>query len=188
MKKACFFLFVLLGKVGQAQTVAFSNEGFVNAVFHEVVDSTVAAYYLSASAYPCSFIKFDYNEWYTYALKEDVPIYILNELAEKSQLDAKPVYWRQEQLHAADCIDEEKIGAVFTTSLNTVSKKRNRNRVENKLVYFFSRPEFTADGQYGVIDMSYRCDNHLCGMGATFLFRQVNGKWRLVGRKLVWGS
>ena len=181
-------LFVLFCKAGIAQTITFSNEDFVNAVFHEVVDSNVSIYYLSASAYPCSFRKFDYDEWYTYALKEDVPIYILNELAEKSQLDAKPVYWRQEQLRAANCIDEEKISTVFTAAMNTLAKKRNRNQVENSVVYFFSRPEFTADGQYAVIDMSYRCDNHLCGMGATFLFRQLNGKWRVAGRKLVWSN
>lgn len=188
MKTACFFLVLLLCNTGHAQPIGFSKEDFVNAVFHEVVDSRVSAYYLSADAAPCSFKKFDYDEWYKYALKEDVPIYVLNELAERSMLDAKPVYWRQEQLHGAYCIDEKKIEALFTIAANTTVKRKNTSLPENKVVYFFSRPEFTADGQYAIIDMSYRCDSHLCGMGAVFLFRQINGKWSVVGRKLVWGN
>ena len=62
---------------GRAQQ-PLSNEDFVNAVAGLVVDSSFSQYYLFSAANPCSFKKFDYDEWYKYGLQEDVPVYILN--------------------------------------------------------------------------------------------------------------
>ena len=39
-----------------------------------------------------------------------------------------------------------------------------------------------------VIDIGFRCDDKQCGMGATYLFKQVNGKWIVAGRKSLWSS
>jgi hypothetical protein len=189
MKKAFLLLLVLFSKTGFAQNIPFSNEDFVNVVFRELVDSNFSTYYLSANAYPCSFKKFDYDEWYKYALKEDVPIYILNELAKNSFLDNSPRSWKQDKLIKAFCIDEEKIEALLVPGMQHEDRDtKNRKPRETNLVFYFSRPVFTGDYQYAVIDLSFRCDNHLCGMGATFLFKQVNGKWSVVGRKIAWGS
>jgi hypothetical protein len=36
--------------------------------------------------------------------------------------------------------------------------------------------------------MGFRCDDHQCGTGAAFLFKQVNGKWVIAGKKSLWSS
>jgi hypothetical protein len=202
MKRAFLVVMLFFSKHGSGQNIAVSKEDFVNAVFREVVDSSFSKYYLSVNARPCSFKKFDYDEWYKYALREDVPIYILNELAKNSFLDNRTGLWRQEKLIKANCIDEEKIEAILTAaakqednhSMTKAKEKpikrdtKNRQPAENNIVFYFSKPAFTSDYEYGVIDISFRCDDHFCGMGATFLFKQANGKWKIVGRKLIWGS
>ena len=187
MKKLILLLGVLIYKAGQAQNSPFSNEDFVNAVSRLVVDSSFSHYYLSANEAPCSFKKFDYDEWYKYALKEDVPIYILNELAKKSFLDGAPRSWQQGKLLNAFCIDEEKAKAMLAPAVKR-HVKNNGDKPGDKIVFYFSRPEFTDDYQYGIIDMGFRCDDRQCGMGATFLFKQVNGRWIPAGRKLAWGN
>jgi len=162
---------------GRAQ----SGEDFVNTIAKLVVDSNFSQYYLFSDATPCSFKKFDYDEWYKYGLKEDVPIYILNELAKKSFDDAAPRYWQQQKLLNAFCIGEENAKALL-------SSPQKKHRKANRVVYYFSRPEFTDDYQYAVIDLGFRCDDRQCGMGATFLFKQVNGKWTVAGKKMAWGN
>ena len=185
MKWLIVFLSFFNCAPGQAQQ-PLGGEDFVNAVASLVVDSSFSRYYLFSDATPCSFKKFDYDEWYKYGLKEDVPVYILNELAKKSFEDAAPRYWQQQKLLNAVCIDEENAKALFLPG----EKKPGKHPVsfENKVVYYFSRPEFTDDYQYAVIDLGFRCDNRQCGMGATFLFKQVNGKWIVAGRKIAWGN
>jgi len=177
MKWVIAFLLFFNFVPGRAQ----SGEDFVNVIAKLVVDSNFSQYYLFSSATPCSFKKFDYDEWYKYGLKKDVPIYILNELAKKSFEDAAPRYWQQQKLLNAFCIDEENA----KTLLSSPQKKHSK---ANRVVYYFSRPEFTDDYQYAVIDLGFRCDDQQCGMGATFLFKQVNGKWTVAGKKIAWGN
>jgi len=66
-----------------------SREAFVGAVAHVIVDNSFSRYYLSDQAYPCSLVKFDYDEWVKYALQEEVPIYILNEQASPKSTPAQ---------------------------------------------------------------------------------------------------
>ncbi|MEP6749696.1 MAG: hypothetical protein ABJB86_18305 [Bacteroidota bacterium] len=179
-------IFIYASSHGQNKPV--SNENFVNAVSKLVVDSTFSHYYLSAVAAPCSFKKFDYDEWYKYALKEDVPVYTLNELAKKSFLNNASLTWNQDELLHAFCIDEEKAKLILTQPVKRHVKNYDKEYGTDKVVYYFSQPSFTDDYQYAVIDMGFRCDDQQCGMGATFLFRQVNGVWKLAGRKLAWGN
>jgi hypothetical protein len=67
-------------------------------------------------------------------------------------------------------------------------KAWNRLPAAERTVFFFSRPLFTDDGRYAIIDLTYRCDGHLCGMGATCLFKQTAAGWKLIGRKVNWGG
>jgi hypothetical protein len=188
MKSFILFAALFIYKPGRAQNNAVSNEVFVNAVSKLVVDSSFSHYYLSDNAAPCSFKKFDYDEWYKYALNEDVPIYTLNELAKKSFLDNAPLRWHPEKLKNAFCVDDESAKAMLTQPVKRHIKNTVTAFNEDKFVFYFSRPEFTDDYGYAIIDMGFRCDNLQCGMGATFLFRQVNGKWKLAGRKIAWGN
>ncbi|MEO5591388.1 MAG: hypothetical protein ABIR15_20725 [Chitinophagaceae bacterium] len=188
MKGLILLLSFFIYRAGQAQNIPVSNEDFVNSISRLVVDSSFSHYYLSGNAAPCSFKKFDYDEWYKYGLTEDVPIYILNELAKKSFLDAAPHNWQQEELLKAFCIDEEKAKLLLKPPLKRHAKNQHLTIDADKIVYYFSRPEFTDDYQYAIIDMSFRCDDRQCGMGATFLFKQVNGKWIVAGKKILWSS
>jgi hypothetical protein len=182
-----------------------SAEAFVNQVFRTVVDSSFATYRLSINAYPCSFVKFEYDEWVKYALREEVPIYVLNELASKAFVDKAPCSWRPDSLAHAICIEEEKADSILDPywqrsvssnptglkpgKLNAAAQKAwLRLPAELRTVFYFSRPVFTADGVYAILDMDYHCDNRLCGMGSTCLFRRTVSGWRLAGRKLNWGS
>jgi len=188
MKWLVLLAVIVVYKTGSAQYSPVSNEDFVNEISKLVVDSNFSHYYLSSNEAPCSFKKFDYDEWYKYALTEDVPIYILNELAKKSFTDNAPLNWQQQKLQHAFCIDDEKAKEMLAWPAKRHVKNAANSSNEDKVVFYFSRPAFTNDYQYAIIDMGYRCDDLQCGMGATFLFRQLNGKWKIAGRKLVWGN
>ena len=83
MKRWLFILLLFMIKVGYAQSKPASNEDFINTIFPLVGDSNATHYYLFSDAHACSFKKYDYDEWYKYALNEDVPIYILEELGKE---------------------------------------------------------------------------------------------------------
>ncbi|MEP7279797.1 MAG: hypothetical protein ABI813_14200 [Bacteroidota bacterium] len=188
MKKFVLLLGFFVYKTGRAQFTPVSNEDFVNAVAGRVVDSSFSHYFLYALASPCSFKKFDYDEWYKYGLKEDIPIYVLNELAKNAFRDSAPLSWQPDHLSRAVCISEQKAAEVLVAVQNRHIKHTNSKSAENSIVFYFSRPVFTNDYQYAAIDMGFRCDDRQCGMGATFLFRCIDDKWKLAGKKLVWGN
>jgi hypothetical protein len=199
---------------GIAQTLP-SPEEFVNAIFQTVVDSSFSKYYLSEQAAPCSFVKFDYDEWVKYALRETVTMEVLNELAERSYNDRKPMSWRKERLGKAVCINEKKIDSILDPALDLrkdgtpavsgagamTDKERQRADIrqkkfihkqfikwsqlppEQRTVFFFSRPLFTGDGQYAIIDLDYRCDAQQCGAGSICLFHRQGTGWKLIGQK-----
>lgn len=188
MKAFILVLALFFSRAGYTQQPPLSAEAFINAVYAAVLDSNLSSYYLAADEAPCSFVKFDYDEWYKYGLDEDVPVYILQELAKKCFEDNAPRKWVADQLLNAVCIEEKEAGELLSAATKGPFRNTNKKSGEKNVVFSFSRPAFTDDGQYAVIDMSFRCDNRQCGMGATFLFRQVNGKWKLAGKKLAWSS
>ena len=161
-----------------------SDEAFINQVFHTVVDSSFSHYYLDEQAHSCSFVKYDYDEWLKYDLQEDVPIYTLNELAKNAYFDRKTCTWQQDQLVNAICIGQKKIDSLLSP---LVAHPRSGS-IPSNLVFYFSRPVFTDDGQYAILDMAYRCDNRLCGEGSTCLFRHTSSGWKLIGRRVRWGG
>jgi hypothetical protein len=187
MRKGLILFFLAIGGVmaadhsvcaQQAPSTVYSREEFLNQVFHTVVDSSLSRYYLFAEAMPCSFVKYNYEEWAKYSLQEDVPIYRLNELAEKSYHDRDLASWRQDSLLKAICV-----GTGASDSIGRLPTRPN-------VVFYFSRPEFTNDGQYAIIDLGFHCGAH-CGRSATYLFRRTGSgqpAWKMIGRKLNWVS
>jgi hypothetical protein len=213
MKRAFLLALLLYGhtrfSAALAQSSLPAKEVFVNQVFDMVVDSNFSAYYLSEQAYPCSFVKFDYDEWVKYGLHENVSIDVLNELAKKSYYDREPRRWQPDSLLKAFCVDEGKVDSILNPvpasvrepggGAGSVKKKQYREAerkwaawgrlpAQERTVYYFSRPLFTDVGDYAIMDMGYRCDLRQCGMGATCLFRRDITGWKMIGRMLRWGS
>jgi hypothetical protein len=183
-----------------------SPEEFINQVFHTVVDSSFSKYYLYAEATPCGFVKYDYDEWIKYHLVKDVPIYTLNELAGKCYHDRKLRYWRQDNLVKASCISTQKMDSILNPYGDLVrpsspakaqekavmqkEKAIAKMPAEEKVVFHFSRPEFTDDGQYAIVDLGFTC-GPLCGRSVTYLFRREgtgDSNWKMIGKRLNWVS
>ena len=181
-----------------------SNEQFVNAIFHTVVDSSFTAYYLFEQADTCRFLKYNYDEWSVYILKEPVSIVILNELAGKVFASKEPYRWKRDRLSAAICIDRKKADSVINFSadiladhtltrrqLDKAMKQRTqqweRLPTQEKIVFSFSRPQFTDDGQYAVIDLNFVC-GAACGNGFTCLFRLTSTGWKLIAKYSNWSA
>jgi hypothetical protein len=150
-----------------------SKEEFVNTIFHTVVDSSFSTYYLIQQSDTCRFVKFNYEDWTQYTLKEPVSIVILNELAEKVYLSKGPYFWRKEQLQKAICISNKQADSVLFYGKATV--------------FSFSQPQFTDDGQYAVIDLNFVC-GRTCGQGLTCLFRLTPAGWKRIAKYTNWNA
>jgi len=151
-----------------------SPEEFVNAIYPTVVDSTFNHYYLVMGTDSCRFLKYDYDEWIKYHLREPLTVNILNELSEKVYLSRYPYFWKQPRLQKAICVTRKQADSLL------MDKK--------DVVFSFSLPQFTDDGQYAVIDLNLLC-GPLCGQGITFIFRlSTGGDWVLVGKDVNWSS
>jgi hypothetical protein len=208
MRKGLILLLLVAGAVISALS-SFSrgpsDEDFINQIFHTVVDSIAGRYYLCDRAGPCSFVRYDYDEWIKYDLQETVPIYTLNELAKNSWSDRRSCTWQQDRLIDAACISEGKADSMLDPvpgprpdSITPSARQKraiarkwaawSRLPVVAHTVYYFSRPAFTDDGQYAILDMDFRCDARECGQGATCLFRHTSSGWRLIGKRVRWGG
>ena len=180
------------------QSTGFSKEVFVNEISHIVVDSSFSCFYLWQTARPCRFKKFDYEQLIKYALKEMVPLPVLNELAMHVLEDSLEVRWQQPELSRARCIGEEQIRDILNPGwkaryIYNPDRKQKKRAIkkamadweekppEEKMVFFFSKPVFTNDMQYAVIDLDLRCDTHECGRLSTCFFRRSQDHWVLVG-------
>ncbi|HTQ64180.1 MAG TPA: hypothetical protein VMI12_05255 [Puia sp.] len=205
MNKVVFLLFIFFCQSGFSQSGQISKEEFLNEIFNQVADSNFSKFYLIHEASPCSFKRYDYGEWVKYGLKENITIDILNELAKKSYLDTSTNNWNQDGLTKAICIERKQASAILD-SANDMERKEavakgkkkkiireelnewNKKPPEEKLVFYFSKPEFTDDLQYAVINVVYRCDDKACGMGATYLFSRTDHDWKVAGKMISWGN
>lgn len=150
-----------------------SPEEFINSVDTTIIPKDVKRYYLIAGADSCRFVKYDYDRWIQYVLKEPLPVNILNELAGKVYLSRYPYLWRQGKLDKALC--------VTGSQADSLIRKGN-------VFFSFSLPQFTDDGQFAVIDCNFHCGS-LCGQGMTYIFRlTTQGQWRLIGACANWIS
>ncbi|MDP4148860.1 MAG: hypothetical protein Q8943_05545 [Bacteroidota bacterium] len=169
MRKGLILLFLAACGAASAQPIP-SKEAFLNEVYCHIVDSTASGFYLSRDAYPCGFIKYNYEEWFKYNLKEYVPIYILDELAEKCYRDRRHATWQQDSLAEAVCV----------SPLAGDSIKHPH--------FDLSKPEFTDDGRYAIIDVVIHCGRG-CTSGYTCLFRRIGpAAWKIIGNLLNWAS
>jgi hypothetical protein len=158
-----------------------SPEEFVNAICHTVVDSTLSNYYLLRGADTCRFVRYDYDEWSKYHLLESVPISILNELAEKVYLSRYPYSWKQHALPTATLITSRQADSLLYLN------PPNGDGTSRHLVFSFSLPQFTDDGQYAVIDLNMVCGGH-CGLGSTYIFHLTSKGWKLIGAYRNWSA
>jgi hypothetical protein len=179
-----------------------SPEVFVNDVLPTIIGSSFPKYYLIKGADTCRFEKFDYDEWVKYHLQETVPISVLNELSYKVHLANQPYYWQQNRLQKAVCIAAYQADSLLFQwdslrhyAAHTRKERAQHERylrqwdqlpVQEKRIYSLSRPQFTDDGQYAVIDVNWKVDA-LLGGGFTFLFRRTTKGWQCIGSKLNWG-
>jgi hypothetical protein len=194
MKIFAFHILVLL----QSSLFTQSKEEFVNQVSGLVVDSSFTKFYLSEFARPCRFRRFDYGQLNQYGLKETVPLEILNELSRRVYEDKADLYWVSGKLSRAICLDDEQAQNIlnptrifrYDARLSETERKKaikktrkqwDKKPLEDKLVYYFSRPEFTDDHQYAVINLDFRCDDHECGQFLTYIFRKEQDHWKTVG-------
>jgi len=171
-----FLVAVLTGISAYPQEGARQRPGqeeFVNAVFRTVVDSSYSSYYLIQQSDTCRFVKFNYEDWAQYTLKEPVSIVILNELAEKVYHSKGPYFWRKELLKKAICISNKQADSVLFHGKATV--------------FSFSQPQFTDDGRYAVIDLNFVC-GRACGEGFTCLFRLTATGWKLIAKYNNWSA
>src|ERR1700744_2946927 len=90
-----------------------SPEEFLNAVFPTVVDSSFEHYYLVAGTDSCRFLKYSYDEWIKYYLKEPIAFNILNELSEKVYLSRYPYFWKQPHLQKAILVTRKQADSVL---------------------------------------------------------------------------
>ena len=182
------FVFCLISYSATSQKTATgadipSPEEFVNAVYTSVVDSNFDHYYLVAGTDSCRFLKYNYDEWAQYHLKEPLSFNILNELSEKVYLSRYPYFWKQPHLDKAICITRKQADSVLARNPPFAHRPASAN-----LVFSFSLPQFTDDGQFAVIDMNMIC-GQVCGTGRTFIFRlTTTGQWKLVGQYTNWSS
>ena len=182
MRIICLFLFGSITFAGQvraqvpARPSAPSNEEFVNETIKKYGSQDLSGYYLVAGADTCRFEKFDYDEWVKYYLQESVPLIILNELAYKVHTTREPYYWKQDKLKNAICI-----------SAKTADSLIDLPAGQGKEIFSISRPFFTDDGQYAVMDVNL-IGKPGSGGGMTFLYRHKKDGWHVVGAKQNWGQ
>ncbi len=160
-----------------------SPEEFVNAVYTTIVDSTFGHYYLLVGTDSCRFLKYNYDDWIQYHLKEPLPFNIMNELSEKVYLSRYPYFWKQQHLDKAICITRKQADSIL--ALNPTF---NHQPSSNNVIFSFSLPQFTDDGQFAVIDLNLVC-GQVCGFGYTCIYRlTTTGEWKLVGQYTNWSS
>jgi hypothetical protein len=165
-----------------------TKEEFVNAIFRTVVDSSYSSYYLIRQSDTCRFVKFNYEEWAQYTLKEPVSIVILNELAEKVYHSKGPYFWRKDQLQKAICIsNKEADSVIFYGSRVPKDRSPAKKQPGKTMIFSYSQPQFTDDGQYAVIDLNFVC-GLACGEGSTCLFRLTPSGWKLIAKYTNWSA
>lgn len=161
-----------------------SPEEFVNAVYTTVVHGDFGHYYLVAGTDSCRFLKYNYDDWVKYYLREPLPLQTLNELSEKVYLSSSlPYFWKQQHLNKAICITRKQADSILDLNPTFAHKPGSTN-----IVYSFSLPQFTDNGEFAVIDMNMIC-GQVCGTGSTFIFQLTTaGEWKLIGQRVNWSS
>jgi len=182
-----------------------SKENFVNEISSLVIDSSFSGYYLLEEANPCNFKRFDYDEWVKYGLQQSVPFLELNELSYNASLDTTRDLWIARNLSRAICISPRQAQVLLDPareikedSTLSASQKKKRIRkimedwvkkpLEQRVVYYISKPAYTNDHHFAVVNVVYRCDDRGCGLGATYLFSQGDGGWTIAGKLVSWSD
>jgi hypothetical protein len=203
MNKVLPFVMLLYHQTLPAQSLPCSKEAFVNAVDSIIIDSRRSGYYLLEEACPCSFRKYNYDEWVKYGLREKMDFSLLNELSKNAYEDKAPGKWDQAKLRRAKCISKPQARALLNPLQATDNPRQSTTKQEqrklrkqwrrwykqpvaNRLVYYFSKPGFSDDLHYAVMDFTCRCDDKECGMSATYIFQRKDRNWEVAGELIKW--
>ena len=194
-----------------AQTIP-SKEAFLNEVFSQLTDSAVTTtvagqpsfrYFLGTDARPCGFIKYNYDEWIKYNLKEVVPINVLDELAGKCYHDHPHASWDQDSLFGAVCVGSAQFDSimnpirslpdgVWTKQQQRIARRRTKAWLklpwQERTIYEVSKPEFTDDGRYAMIEMIVMAGKLFVGEYTSLFRRTGPDGWKLIGRSTNWVS
>ncbi|MBS1599656.1 MAG: hypothetical protein JST75_15630 [Bacteroidetes bacterium] len=201
MNKAALCLLLFFCHHSFAQSAPDCKEAFVNKIIRQVVDSSISKYYLLKDADPCLFKKFDYSELLKYSLDKVIPISALNELAKNCTEDNCAETWVQEKLDSAICIDQVEANAILNPKINTelltkkekkkalkqLEKDLRQKTVYEKSYFIFSKPVFTDDHDYAVMNVVFECGN-LCATAWTYLFKKHDDSWEIAGKIFGWQS
>lgn len=149
------------------------KEQFINSVYQTFVDSSFTQYYLTDD---CSRLWLSSPK-----IKDDFapfcPDSIFQKIFLKSETDTLTETWQCHNLKNSKCI-----------SLDLkYSFVRNKTLPQEKKVYTFSKPIFSDNYEYAVIEMSYFCGPK-CAYGCTFLFKKINSRWQKVAETNCWAS
>ena len=174
-----------------------TKESFLNQVFKSYVDTQFTKYYLHSD---CQ--KIIINEFNKTTIVNDlckhVDKNIVNELVDKSSSDTLKLNWECKKLKLAECrktssdilwigdvitIDRSKSEAQQKKDIEEQEKQNRKEKekydnkpLQEREIYYFSRPIFDNTRQYAIICMGVTCGS-LCGHRCIYLFKNVNGKW-----------
>lgn len=186
---------------------AQDKEAFVNEVFRNFVASSFSYYYLDSSADNINFYRIHYREQIKKSILRIVPEEYLNDIFMKMEMDTNLLYWDYNLLkNARKALNEDDILQLFTTvrySKNYRSKRKrekiavkqieyqrkvhNAKPIQERQIYHFSRPIFSKDDQYAIINFSVVCGS-TCGGGCLYVFKKISGKWLFVEKFLCFVS
>lgn len=149
------------------------KEQFINSVYLTFVDSSFTQYYLTDNCskliLSSAKIKVDFAHF--------CPDSIFQQIYLKSEVDTLTETWQCNNLTKSKCISSD---LVYTFV-------QDKTLLQEKKVYTFSKPIFSDNCEYAVIEMSYFCGPK-CAYGCTVLFKKVNGRWTKLTETNCWVS
>jgi hypothetical protein len=127
----------------------------------------------------------------------------MDELAARCYHDQESVDWRQDSLLNAVCVgpsnadsaapapagpSPDKLTRQQRKAMRKQAKIMDRQPPGSRFIYGISKPEFTDDGQYAIIEVVFDC-GPLCASKSSFLFRRTGpDTWKMIGNCLDWQS
>ena len=194
MKILIYILLIFISFPTFGQNI--SKEAFINEIHLSFVDSSSSSYYLSEKCSNLHIGRYDTSRLID-GFREYITDYVLAQLIQKAISDTSKQMWNSDLLIKAQCIDDRTADTIlksyFTATTKSKWSKRKQDRIVNKqveeqrkkwkslpiqerTVYYFSRPIFDDNNQFAIISLWSSCGS-TCGYGCIFLFKFINQRW-----------
>ena len=72
-------------------------------------------------------------------------------------------------------------------AITQLTKEWQKKPLQEKIIFHFSKPVFTNDQQYAVMNIIFDCGPE-CVSGWTYLFIKNNNAWEIAGKIFGWQS